>query len=162
MHDSYVSADSKIGGYTYVGNRVAITRSEIGRYVSIADNVTIGAGEHLIEGISTSAVFYKNPYEILTQGSCCVGNDVWIGVDSIIQRGISVGDGAIIGANSTVTHNVPDFAIVVGSPARILRYRFSETKIDLIRRSLWWSLEFEEASKVISELEAKCVLDKIN
>jgi len=160
MSESSVSADSRIGGYSYIGKRVTITRSVIGRYVSIADNVTIGAGEHLIGKVSTSAFFYEKPYEVLTQKDCHLGNDVWIGVDSIVRRGVRVGDGAIVGANSTVTRDIPDYAIVVGSPARILKYRFTEADMELIRNSRWWDYELEQAKVIISELEAKLLSGK--
>ena len=74
-------------------------------YVSIANNVTIGAGEHDLNKISTSSLFYDNAYDVLTEKDCIIGNDVWIGVDSIIRRGVTIGNGAIIGANSFVNQD---------------------------------------------------------
>ena len=70
-----------------------------------------------------------------------VGNDVWIGMNVMIKGGVKISDGAIIGAGSIVTKDVPPFAIVVGSPAKILKYRFEADVIDKILSSKWWNLE---------------------
>lgn len=68
-----------------------------------------------------------------------IGNDVWFGADAKILPGISIGNGAIIGANAVVTRNVPAYAIMAGSPARIVRYRFAEDKIALLEAVKWWT-----------------------
>lgn len=147
-----ISKDTSIGDYTYIGKNVAITKSEIGRYVSIADNVTIGPGEHNLSNISTSSLFYKSRYNELTNKKCEVGNDVWIGVDSIILRGVKIGNGVVIGANSVVTKDVPDFAVVVGNPAEIIKFRFDEITIKKILESQWWQLDLNEAKREIKNL----------
>lgn len=152
MPDSHVSRDSAIGEYTYIGHRCSITKSIIGRFCSIADNVTIGPGEHKLDRVSSSSLFYKDQYRCLTEKDCVIGNDVWIGVDSIIRRGCVIGDGAIIGANSFVNHDVPDFAVVAGSPAKIIRYRFPEEKIKTIKESKWWNYSLPEAENIIKGL----------
>ena len=144
---------SKIGSYVYIGSRCVVTKANIGRYCSIADNVTIGPGEHNLRALSTSAIFYENILDELTKGISEIGNDVWIGVDSIIKRGVKIGNGAIIGANSVVTKDVPPFAIVVGSPAKILKFRFDQDKIDKLTASNWWNLDVNLARQVLKELE---------
>ena len=153
MATANISKDSIIGSYSYVGRNTTITKTEIGRYCSIADNVTIGAGEHDMSRISTSSLFYEEPYEQLTRGACVIGPDVWVGVDAIIRRGVVVGLGAVIGANSFVNTDVPDFAIVAGTPARVLRYRFTPETQEKIRRSRWWEEELGEARTLINALE---------
>ena len=150
---SLISSDSTIGDYTYIGNNCNITKSKIGRYCSIANNVSIGPGEHDLSKVSTSSLFYIKPYEILTSKGCEIGNDVWIGVNCVIRRGVSVGNGAIIGANSFVNDDVPDFAIVAGSPAKIIRMRFNEEKIKLIYESQWWNLKYDDAKSTLVEIE---------
>jgi serine acetyltransferase len=67
-----------------------------------------------------------------------VGNDVWIGSGAIILDGISIGDGAIIGAGSVVTKDVPDYAIVAGTPAKVLKFRFTEKEILFLKNYKWW------------------------
>lgn len=150
---SRVSKDSIIGKYCYVGERCDITKSEIGNYVSIANNVSIGPGEHSLNKISTNSLFYETPYLNLTQGHCKIESDAWIGVDSIIRRGVTVGIGAVVGANSFVNSDVPNFAIVAGSPAKIVGYRFDNASQKVILDSKWWNLEIEDA---------KIFLDKIS
>ena len=152
MKGALISADTLIGEYSYIGFNSFITKSNIGRYCSIGANVSIGLGEHVIDGISTSSLFYKNPYSILTQKDCIIGNDVWIGVDSIIRRGVKIGNGAIVGANSFVNKNVPPFAIVAGVPATIIKYRFSDEQIVKIADSNWWDFNIKEAQVIISTL----------
>lgn len=152
--ESRVDKTSVVGDYTYIGNHCYITKAQIGRYTSIANNVTIGAGEHDLTEISTSAWFYDEPLKILRRGECVIGHDVWIGVDSIIRRGVKIGNGAVIGANSFVNSDVPDFAIVAGSPARLIRYRFDEEVRTEISASKWWEKDLDEAKKIIKELRA--------
>lgn len=146
--DSY----SEVGAYTFIGAYVNITKSSIGRYCSIAPGVKIGQGEHDLNDISTSSIFYSKPYEKLTRKECKVGNDVWIGSNAVILRGVSVGTGAVVGAGAIVTKDVPDFAIVVGVPARLIRFRFDKSKISKLLKSEWWLKDIEEAKKVIYKL----------
>ena len=75
------------------------------------------------------------------KGDIHVGNDVWIGATSTIMSGITIGDGAIIGAGSTVTKDVPPFAIVAGNPGRIVKYRFTEEQIEKLLQISWWNWE---------------------
>lgn len=151
--------DSMLGRYCYVGERCDITRATVGNYVSIANNVSIGPGEHSLTGISTSSLFYDHPYAELTSGDCVIGSDVWIGVDSIIRRGVTLGIGAVVGANSFVNDNVPDFAIVVGSPARVIGFRFPENRRAAILNSRWWDYDLERAKEIMRGLEREKPFD---
>lgn len=67
-----------------------------------------------------------------------IENDVWIGKDVKILSGIHIGNGAVIGAGAVVTHDVPDYAIVAGSPAKIIRYRFNDSQIEKLLQIKWW------------------------
>jgi len=154
MNGTFIDRFSQINSYTYVGFNCFVTKANIGRYSSIANNISIGMGEHKLDRISTSSIFYAKPYDVLTEHECCIGNDCWIGVDSIIRRGVNIGDGAVIGANSFVNQDVPSFAIVAGSPARIIRYRYSPTQIKEITNLHWWDYGFKEARERIDYLES--------
>lgn len=154
--NSMIDDNTVIGEHTFVGKNCNITKAVIGRYCSIANNVSIGQGEHDLERISTSSLFYSNGYETLTKQPCNIGNDVWIGTDSIILRGVQVSDGAVIGANSVVTKDIPRFAIAVGSPAKVIRYRFEPEMIDKVINSKWWDKELGGAKVLIKELEKLC------
>src|SRR6185369_4680479 len=94
-----ISHDTVVGDWTFIGAGTAITKSVIGRYCSIATNCSIGMGEHLIDTVSTSVHFYPKDRarDILVQKDLSIGNDVWIAVDTIVRRGVKIGDGAIIG-----------------------------------------------------------------
>jgi len=156
MEGSVTDHLTSIGNYCYIGRYCYLTRVKIGNYCSIANNVSIGQGEHDLTKISTNSIFYDNAFTELTKGDCEIGNDVWIGVDSIIKRGIKIGNGAVIGANSVVTKDVPPYTIVVGSPAKIIRYRFDESKIKLIEDSKWWTIPYSDAKKIFQDMETKC------
>ena len=153
MENSIMDNATSIGKYTYIGYYCLITKAKIGRYVSIASNVSIGGGEHDIKRVSTNSIFYESAKKILLEKDCVIGNDVWVGVGSIIRRGVSIGNGAVIGANSFVNSDIPPYAIAVGSPAKIIKYRFTPDQIKIIEDSRWWEKDLDEARKIISRLE---------
>lgn len=109
---SVIDSHCEIGDYTSVGRDVDITRAKIGRYCSIASHVRIGQGEHNLDEVSTSTLLsYRGGYHDLTQKDCIIKNDVWIGVNAVIRRGVTVGNGAVVGANSFVNKDVPDLPL---------------------------------------------------
>ena len=131
-----VNGSTIIGSNCYIGQSTLITSAKIGNYTSIASGVKIGQGEHPIKNVSTSSLFFNdNVFEKLTEKECIIGNDVWIGTNAVILRGISIGNGAIIGAGSVVTKDVPDFSINVGVPAKVIKYRFNNQSIKIIEES---------------------------
>ena len=135
MSSTLLSGTNEIGEYTYIGFNCLITRSIIGRYCSVANNVSIGIGEHKLNRVSTSSLFYKNAYETLTEKDCIIGNDVWIGSNVVIRRGVTIGNGAVIGSNSFVNKDVKPFEIVAGTPAKFIRMRFPDEAIAQIQKS---------------------------
>ena len=142
---------TSFGRHTYAGQNTVIMYCKIGNFSSISWNVTIGAGEHDYRCLSTHTFLY-NPYDELLSGAaaydrfsekCLVGNDVWIGAGASILRGVEIGDGAVIGANSVVTHDVPPYAVVVGNPGKIIKYRFDEEIIHQLLGLRWWEADDE-------------------
>lgn len=158
LHRTSIDSSSKIGSYTYIGCYTHITKSSVGRYCSVANNVSIGQGEHRLERVATSSKFYDAPWETLTEGDCVIESDVWIGVDAVVLRGVKIGVGAVIAANAVVTKDVPEFAVVGGVPARLIRYRFPEEKQKVILASRWWEKDREEAAALILQLEQELEL----
>ena len=73
-----------------------------------------------------------------------IGNDVWIGQSTIILSGVTIGDGAIIGANSLVTKDVKPYAVVGGNPAKLIKYRFDEDTIDKLLKIKWWDWSIDK------------------
>lgn len=67
-----------------------------------------------------------------------IGNDVWVGRNAVLLGNITIGDGAIIGAYAVVAKDIPDYAIVVGNPAKIIRYRFTPEQIEQLLKIAWW------------------------
>lgn len=150
-----VSMNGSIGAYTYARPDTNLQGVwAIGRYCSIANGVHIGGGEHPTDWLSTHPFQYgqasvsqnwskrKNfPYRTKPKPVMlgAIGNDVWLGARSIIRRGVTIGDGAVVGAGAVVTKNVAPYAIVVGSPARVIRYRFPPETIERLQRVQWWN-----------------------
>lgn len=137
----------EIGRYSYVGAACSISNVSIGSFCSIASYCAIGGGNHPIGYVSTSPVFlagkniFKTNFAEIEYDEAPrtnIGNDVWIGEACYIKAGVTIGDGAIVGAHAVVTKDVPPYAIVVGVPAEIIRFRFNEETIDELRNSSWW------------------------
>jgi acetyltransferase-like isoleucine patch superfamily enzyme len=125
--------------------------TSIGSFCSIGKGVVLGHGIHPTHFLTTSPFLYfdKLGYKLQSTPShneywhcppINIGNDVWIGDYVYIKNGITIGDGAVIGARSVVTKNVPPYAIVVGSPAKIIKYRFDEKTISDLLSLKWWDL----------------------
>lgn len=123
--------------FDFIGDKLII-----GKFCMIASDVKfiMNGANHLTTAISSFpfAVFgedWKNAMdgkEYPNKGDTEIGNDVWIGFNSIIMPGIKIGDGAIIGANSTVTKSVEPYSIVGGNPAKEIKKRFSKERIELL------------------------------
>lgn len=158
----------EIGAYSYFngGNTSVKNVSKIGRYCSIARDVSIGAVEHPTDYLSTHHTlmgsYYPDSLEIkkyveknsenintakkkyfsgIGRAKNTIGNDVWIGEGAFIRRGVKLSDGCIIGAKSVVTKDVGPYEIVAGQPARLIRKRFKD---DIIKRLLelkWWEYD---------------------
>lgn len=127
--------------------------ASIGLFCSIVKNVSIGTGDHPTNFISTSPFFYSrnNPFKTKIIDAdyfnelreVVIGNDVWIGTNAVIKNGIKIGDGAIIGANAIVAKDVNPYSIVVGAPAKELKYRFDNDTITKIRKMEWWNWDIK-------------------
>jgi virginiamycin A acetyltransferase len=149
-----------IGMYSYGGcfNYDLIGRfTEIGRYCSFAEGVCIFNANHPLNFKSTHPFFYNTAFKLvdsekITRRKIVVGNDVWIGRNAIILQSVNqIGDGAVIGAGSIVTANVPDYAVVVGNPAKIIKYRFSESVCLKLKESRWWEKDISELKQYLPE-----------
>jgi acetyltransferase-like isoleucine patch superfamily enzyme len=147
--------NSEVHSYSYLGKNCLIQNTTIGKFCSIANDVSIGLGNHPLDYFSTSPLFYRkfNPLKIELVSNdlifedykhITIGNDVWIGTNSIIMDGVVVGDGSVIAANSVVTKNVIPYSVVGGVPAKLIKYRFSEEKIFELINNKWWDLSLSQ------------------
>lgn len=136
-----------MGRHSFCGYDCEISGADIGQFCSIANQVAIGGGRHPVDWVGTSPVFYEGRDSIARKFSTFprpspprtrIGNDVWIGYRAIIMQGVTIGDGAVVGAGSVVTRDVPPYAIVGGSPARLIRYRFDQPLREALLESRWW------------------------
>lgn len=143
----FIDENTSLGMYNFIGRNTSITKAEIGNYCSIAPNVVIGPGEHNYKEVSTNQRVLKalNLNYNLTSKDVVIKNDVWIGTKAIILRGVQVGDGVVIGAGSIVTKDIPNYAIVVGIPAKVIGYRFDKKKIIELEKSKWWESKLDDA-----------------
>jgi acetyltransferase-like isoleucine patch superfamily enzyme len=140
----------EIGDWTYGKPRVmswdARTKLVIGKFCSIADDVTILlGGEHRTDWVTTypfnvlfddASSFLGHPH---TKGDVVIENDVWIGQGSLILSGVTIGNGSAIAAKSVVTKDVSPYSIVGGNPARLIKYRFSDSTIEQLQQIAWWN-----------------------
>lgn len=153
----------EIGEFTYGHPRINSwgegTYLKIGKFCSIAYNVEIFlGGNHRTDWVSTY------PFNILnnsfpnavginghpfSKGDVIIGNDVWIGQNSVILSGIKIGDGAVIGANSVVTKNVEPYSIVAGNPAKLIKKRFTDDQINSLEKIEWWNWPIEKINENI-------------
>lgn len=151
---AYVSSNvqlrkCKIGAYSAIGPNSVLNRAIVGPYCSFASDVMIGGEEHAYWEVSTSDRLTNSG---VTEIDTFIGHDVWIGAQCYIRQGVKIGNGVVIGSNSFVNKDVPDYAIVAGTPARIIKYRFSEDAIKIINESRYWEHEPESAKQIIAKI----------
>lgn len=129
----------------------------IGRYSSIARTAFAATLNHPMDRKSMHGYFF-NPtlgytHEARTYSSLTIGNDVWLGHNAIIMPSVgTIGDGAVIGAGAVVFKDVPPYAVVVGNPGRVVRYRFSKETIERLMQERWWEQSIEEIGDLDSYL----------
>lgn len=156
---TYIGDNAKIygatiSGRTFIDRRTSIfgpsisihsliNEIRIGRFCSIAKNVSLYEYNHKA---NTPSTYFMNQNvlrgrihdDVNSKGSIKIGNDVWIGANTTVLSGVSIGDGAIIGANSLVTRDLPPYSISFGQPAKVSSYRFCESGIKELQETQWW------------------------
>ena len=153
---------NRIGAFSYGNADTTVYSADIGRFCSLAHGVTIGPLEHPTDRLSTHGftfgdrgVFKDEPlYEAIA--SCepfafnrrraKIGDDVWLGHGVFVRRGVTIGDGAVAAAGAVVVEDVPPYAIVGGTPARIIKMRFDEKTVERLQRLRWWDYHLDRAA----------------
>lgn len=154
ISNSSCSGKLNIGRFVSIngpGTRIScrLNSINIGSFSSIASNVIIQEDYHNYNR-PTSYFIMKNIFkdninkDIFTKGSINIEEDVWVGSNTVILSGVTVGRGAIIGAGSVVTKDIPKYAIACGNPAKIVKYRFDNETIDKLEDLKWWEWSIEE------------------
>jgi len=150
---------STLGEYSYISQYSIVNKSIIGKFCSIANGCYIGLWEHNREVTTHSFYLYEHSgnfvdgYKNYDKDNIetIIGNDVWIGANSVILKGVSVGNGVIVGASSVVTKDIPDYAIVVGNPARVIKYRYSKEDIEWLLNLKWWDFSRSRLKDIIKK-----------
>lgn len=159
--------DSRIavGDYTYFDNHISLAlftpndRIEIGKFCAIAQDVVIfGGGNHIMtrattfpfQWLSTDTTPEERYADAANIEKTTIGHDVWIGQAATVLSGVNIGTGAVIGARAVVAKDVLPYAIAVGNPAKVIRYRFQAETIKRLLSTAWWNWP---ATKIAANLE---------
>jgi acetyltransferase-like isoleucine patch superfamily enzyme len=158
IHSRYKIDKAEISEGTYIAANSTVTFTKIGKFCSIGPNFLCGWGIHPTNGLSTSPMFYSTANQngrtyatndkIDERKKIIIGNDVFIGANVTVLDGVKIGDGAIIGAGAVVSKDIPAYAIAVGCPIKIVKYRFSPEEIAKLLEIKWWDFEENHLKEV--------------
>lgn len=141
----------QLGDYSYFAKNAQVANTTIGKFCSIGPNFCCGLGIHPTDGISTHPYFYRGKVD--EHKNVTIGNDVFIGANVTVLDGVTIGDGAVIGAGAVVSKDIPPYAIAVGCPIEIKRYRFTEAQIASMQRIQWWNWNDEKRKDIKNMLQ---------
>ncbi|MBM6596226.1 CatB-related O-acetyltransferase [Microvirga pudoricolor] len=145
--------------YDFLGDRLII-----GRFCALATGVTfiMNGANHAMTGFSTFPfnIFghgWERDFDFETiragfRGDTRIGNDVWIGHRATIMPGVTIGDGAIIAAESVVVGNVPAYAVAGGNPARVIRMRFPDAVVAALLEIRWWDWNIDKVTRNLNAI----------
>ena len=149
--------------YHYPINR---ERLVIGKFCSIACGAKFlfNSANHALGSLSTYPfpIFFEEwglPVEDIStawdnKGDIIIGNDVWIGYEAVVLAGVTIGDGAIIGARAVVTKDVPPYTIVGGVPAKPIRQRFVSETVETLQQLKWWDWSEEKIARHLADIQS--------
>lgn len=166
----------EIGKYTYempdIKWKSDNAKFKCGKFCSIAMNVKVYlGGNHRVDYVTTYPFGHVNQHIFnlhdgnhhpSTKGDVIIGNDVWVGDNTTIMSGVTIGDGAVVANNSHVVKSIEPYAIYGGNPAKFIKYRFSKEQIEKLLEIKWWDWDDEKINKSTSLLCSDNIDDFIN
>ena len=158
VYEPFFLHDVELGDYSYIAKNSSVNNCKIGKFCSIGPNFCCGLGIHPTNGVSTAPMFYSTAKQngvtlceenkIEESKHTNIGSDVFIGANVTILDGVTIADGAVIGAGAVVTKDIPPYAVAVGVPAKVVKYRFDEETIKALLEKQWWNGTEEDLKKV--------------
>lgn len=158
LYEPYNVSDCSIGDYTYIAKNAHISKTSIGKFCSIGPNFVCGWGVHPTNLLSTHPMFYSTKKQNGTSLSVIdkieerkairIGNDVFIGANVTVLDGVTIGNGVVIGAGAVVSKDIPDYAVAVGSPIQIKKFRFTESQREALNKIEWWNFSKDQLNLV--------------
>ena len=167
--------ESDMGDYSYTARYADIAYSMLGKFVNVAAFTRLNPGEHPYHRASLHHFMYRSSYfwpdepdeqavfDWRRSRPVRVGHDTWIGHGAIVMKGVTIGNGAIIGAQSVVTKDVAPYAVVAGAPARFINWRHPRDVADRLQALAWWDWSHEEIRTALPDfrsLSAEAFLEK--
>lgn len=165
-------SNSRLGSYSYISEHCVIGRVSVGKFSSVGPFFICGYGEHPTNFITTSPAFYSTRKQcgvtftesdhFAEQQETVIGNDVWIGARVFVRDGVKIGTGALIAAGAVVTADVPEYAIVGGVPAKLIRYRFPSEIVRELLEIQWWNWsedKLRQAQPLLAQPDVDSFLD---
>ena len=151
IYDHVVLQHAVIGRWTLIGSRSTVWFGRVGAFCSISWDCTLGAVQHPMDRATTHEFamepllgLYDGPSWLDQQPEVLVGNDVWMGCNAVVMPGVTINNGAVIGAGSVVTRDVEPYTVVAGVPARPIRRRLDELMAQRLDRLGWWDWPVEK------------------
>lgn len=160
MDDPHNFEKNVLYHFDFIGDKL-----RIGKFCAIASGAKfiMNGGNHETRPVSTYPfAIFANGWEQVEEGAekypykgdTVVGNDVWIGYEAVIMPGVKIGNGAIVATKAVVTKDVPDYAIVAGNPAQVVKMRFSESEIAQLLQVAWWDWSIEKITRNLPLIQA--------
>ena len=156
-------AEVEMGDYSYVVHDAQIIYATIGKFCSIASHTRVNPGNHPLDRVALNHFTYRASayglgpdeagfFDWRRGHRVTLGHDVWLGHGVIVLPGVSIGTGAAIGAGAVVTKDIPPFAVAVGNPARVIRFRFPADIRAALMEIGWWDWPRERLSAALEDI----------
>lgn len=150
------------GDYAYCGPGCIMQNTDVGKFANVAAAVRIGPTRHPTDRASQHHFTYRRAlygfgpdddefFAWRRAQRAIIGPDTWLGHGAIVMPGVHVGAGAVVGAGAIVTRNVPPYAVVVGSPARVVKQRFDDEVAAALLRIAWWDWPHERVGAAMAD-----------